>query len=498
LDINALKRCAIAVCVTAAVAAAVPASAQDPAWAPAYPLRITPERAAALVRAYDGGLPYVPGEVIIKFRSGVTDVAQQNALRVLRSRPSVASLRRFGDLAVLRDPLDDDAVQMAARLSAQPEVEYAEPNYLHHPVKTPNDPGFDQHQWNLKLIDLPRAWDINPGATPDVKVAIIDSGLTEVTQSFQFPTWNGRDTQIISVPFRVNPEITASRIVDPVDFVFWDGPVLDMDGHGTHVASTVGEDTNNGVAEAGVAYNVGLMPLKICVGYWEVQFVLSANGYRGFAPPGVGGCDVASEAEAIRYAADHGVQAINLSVGGESRSTPVLDALKYAVGKGVFIAIAAGNSYDEGNPVEYPAGYAADINGAMAVAAVGRSNLHAYYSSSGSHIEIAAPGGDVHDGGVDGLVWQSTIYLPDSDPETVLAPRFDRYAETPEQGTSMASPHVAGVAALLYSQGVHDAAAVEALIKATAQDLGTAGRDDLYGYGLIQPRRALFGFGLTK
>ena len=62
----------------------------------------------------------------------------------------------------------------------------------------------------------------------------------------------------------------------------------------------------------------------------------------------------------------------------------------------------------------------------------------------------------------------------------------------------MASPHVAGVAALLYSQGVHDPAAIEALIKATAHDLGAAGRDDLYGYGLIQPRTALFGFGLTK
>jgi serine protease len=105
------------------------------------------------------------------------------------------------------------------------------------------------------------------------------------------------------------------------------------------------------------------------------------------------------------------------------------------------------------------------------------------------------------------MIWQGTLCLANFDPferlerglaPIALPPRFDQYCETPLEGTSMAAPHVAGVAALLVSQGVTDPAAVEALIKATALDLGTPGRDNVFGYGLIQPRAALLGFGVTR
>ena len=228
------------------------------------------------------------------------------------------------------------------------------------------------------------------------------------------------------------------------------------------------------------------------------SFAYSAAGNRGFVPLGVDGCDVASEAAAIRYAVDRGAKVMNMSVGGAGRSTAVLDALKYAVGKGVFVSLSGGNSYEAGNPVEYPSGFAPDLAGVMSVAAVGRSAKHAYYSEAGPQIEIAAPGGDARDGNSDGEVWQATIYPPDSDPSSVIFPRFDRYAEVPLQGTSMASPHVAGVAALVFSQGVTNSAAIEALLKGTAQDLGAPGRDDLYGFGLVQPRAALRGQGVAK
>jgi serine protease len=157
-----------------------------------------------------------------------------------------------------------------------------------------------------------------------------------------------------------------------------------------------------------------------------------------------------------------------------------------------------GNEFEEGNPVNYPAADAQFIDGAMSVGAVGRSLRRAFYSSTGSHIEVAAPGGDVLDGGVAGTIWQATISPFDSDPELVTFPRFDRYVEKPQQGTSMAAPHVSGTAALIISQGVTSPAAVEALIKATARDLGAAGFDTEYGYGLVQPRRALFGFGVSR
>jgi serine protease len=302
----------------------------------------------------------------------------------------------------------------------------------------------------------------------------------------------------VDVPFKTSPDLAAARLTGGQDFVFWDGPVLDMDGHGTHVASTIGEDTNNTLAEAGIAYNATIMPLKACLSYWDVQFTISALGVPGFAPADAGGCPVSAVAEAIRYAADAGAAVINMSLGGPDQSIAIRDAMDYAVGKGTFIAVAMGNEYEEGNPVDYPAADAGEIKGAVAVTAVGRSLARAYYSNTGPHAEVAAPGGDYRQAGIPGLIWQVTIRPDDHEPSTVVFPRFDRYAEVPEQGTSMATPHVAGAAALLYSQGVTNPAVIEALLEATARDLGAAGRDEEYGFGLLQVRNALFGLGLSR
>jgi serine protease len=473
------------------------ASAQAPV-APAYPLLTTPERALALIEAARDRLPYVPGEVLIKFKEGTTAVQQERALSALRSRPSAAALSWAGDVAVLRDASERNAELIAERLSIQPEVEYAEPNFLYKHQTTPNDPSFSTRQWNFTAIGVDRAWDINPGGRTSVIVAVIDYGVTTVNQAFTFPTWDGRAIRSTSVPFRVNPDLSQSRLLAGRDFAFWGGPVLDMDGHGTHVSSTIGEETNNQIAEAGIAYNTTILPIKACLGYWDVQFTISALGIPDYAPLDAGGCTSAAVAQAIRYAADSGAAIINLSLGGPGTSITMRDALTYAIQHGSFVAIAMGNEFEEGNPVEYPAAYASGIEGVMSVAAVGRSLRRAYYSNTGSHTEIAAPGGDIRDGGVNGLIWQATISSDDSDPFTVNFPRFDRYVESPQQGTSMAAPHVAGIAALIASQGVTNPAAIEKLIEATADDLGAAGKDNDYGYGLIQPRAALRGFGVAR
>ena len=241
-------------------------------------------------------------------------------MMALRSKPAPSSLRWVGDVAVLSDPRELDATILAAQLNGQPEVASAEPNYLYRTSATPNDPGFAQRQWNMAALDMPRVWDINPGANDSVIVAVVDTGLTSVSRSYLFQTWNGRGNQSVIVPFGFNPDFTADRIVSAKDFVFWDGPVLDMEGHGTHVASTIGEDTNNSVAEAGIAYRVKLMPVKVCVGYWEVQFLLSGTGFLGNVPTDVGGCPTSEIAEGIRYAADNGAKVINLSLGGPEPS----------------------------------------------------------------------------------------------------------------------------------------------------------------------------------
>ena len=465
-------------------------------------------RTAAFLAAEAQGTEFLPGEVVVKFKDGMTADQQQRALDVVRSRPTVDSLEWAGPVAIVRDPTEPDARQLAQRLAAQPEVQYAEPNYLRHHEFTPNDPGYAPRQWNFPAIDLPGAWDINKGANSNIIVAVVDTGITNVNQTFTTQTWNSTALQTINVTFAINPDLTPSRIVSPIDLVSpgFGTTVLDSEGHGTHVSSTIGEDTNNNLLNAGIAFNVKLMPVKVCASYWDLQFSYSNGGGTGFVPIDAGGCPISVVGQGIRYAADNGAKVINLSLGGDSPSTTEQEAINYAVSKGAFVAMAAGNEYENGNPTEYPAGYGPSINGAMAVGATNRSGNRAHYSNTGSYIEIAAPGGDSRDSDASrtGFIWQSTIRPSVSDPAfNVIFPRFDDYTEVGYSGTSMATPHVCGVAALLISQGITSPGAVEAAIKKSAKFLGTPSasdktRSDEFGAGLIQARAALLGMGVKK
>jgi hypothetical protein len=341
-------------------------------------------RAAAFVDAASRGLDYLPGEVLVKFRDGVTSSRQQRALDAVRSRPSLDALEWSGGIAILRDPSQPDANVLAEQLASQPEVLYAEPNYIRRHDVTPNDTGFGPRQWNLQALDMPKAWDINPGANATVIVAVVDTGITTENTTRTVATWNGSAIQTITVAYATNPDLAASRLVSPMDLVTNGGStVLDSEGHGTHVSSTVGEDTNNALLDAGIAYNARIMPVKVCTSYWDVQFAFSAAGGRGFVPSTAGGCPTSAVGAGIRYAADNGAKVINLSLGGSSPSVTEQDAINYAVGKGVFVAIAAGNEKLEGNPTHYPAFYAETIQGAMAVGATNRSGNRAFYSNTG-------------------------------------------------------------------------------------------------------------------
>jgi subtilisin family serine protease len=157
-----------------------------------------------------------------------------------------------------------------------------------------------------------------------------------------------------------------------------------------------------------------------------------------------------------------------------------------------------GNEGDDDNDTSFPAGDAPSIEGLMSVAAIGQSKRRAPYSSRGSHAEIAAPGGDFDDGGDEGGIWQVSIDFELNDPFTVIVPQFDQYALIGTQGTSSATAHIAGIAALIMSQGVTNPAAVEALIRATAEDIAAAGRDNDTGHGLANARRALRGLGIAR
>jgi serine protease len=327
-------------------------------------------------------------------------------------------------------------------------------------------------------------------------VAVVDSGVTTVNQSFTFPLWNGSAIQNVSMPFTISPGMAASRLTNPTDIVFGQ-TVLDLDGHGTHVASTIAETTNDMAGVAGIAYNAMIMPVKVCTGYWDEQIDRSRRGIPGRADEDDPGCSMGDIALGIRHAADQGAKVINISLGGPNPQTAVREALEYAVQRGVFVAVAMGNSFEDGNPTTYPAKYAELIQGVMAVGAVGRSmTTRAPYSSTGTHCEIAAPGGDFEADGRDGVIWQTTLREPS---HTTNAPAFNSFSVFGFQGTSMATPHVAGLAALLVSQrpGITPAQ-IESIIRATARDIGTPGKDNDFGYGLIQPRAALFGLGIRR
>jgi serine protease len=370
---------------------------------------------------------------------------------------------------------------------------------------TPNDPGIIR-QWNFNAIDMPRAWDINPGGS-DVIVAVVDTGVTSVTTTVSYRLWTGSRFDIVPIAYRMNPDLEASRFAGARDLTslamtvpgFSTPPVFDTDTHGTHVAGTILQSTNNNLGETGIAYRARLLSVKSCVSYWDVQLAMSAAGRPGFVNPSfTGGCADADVVDGIRYAADNGARMINLSLGGTSPSPATRDAVAYAVSRGVFTAIAMGNEFERGNPIEYPAAYAPAIQGAMSVGAVGPSLRRAFYSSTGSHIEIAAPGGDTREAGSAGAVWQIGLAVLDFDPLSVVVPRFDRYTDLGGQGTSMATPHVVHLAALLYSQGVTSPAAIEAAIKRFAKDLGPAGSDPEYGSGLIDARTTLRGLGVAR
>src|SRR3954469_20409469 len=157
---------------------------------------------ALLGTSANGG--YIPGETLVKFRDGVGPAGQTRALSAVRRGAAVgASSRWIGDVLLVETPGDPDAPAIAATLTREPEVEWAQPNYIRKRKLRPNDPAYSL-QWNLDLINLPAAWDINKGSA--VTVALIDSGVNTVTTTPTFRLWTGDRFENVAVPFVMNPD----------------------------------------------------------------------------------------------------------------------------------------------------------------------------------------------------------------------------------------------------------------------------------------------------
>jgi len=401
---------------------------------------------------------HVPGEVIVGFAVADDFARVERALRSVGGVSARRSLHGGRFLVTLEE--GQGVAEAVARLSAMPEVEYAEPNGIVSAFLTPDDPEFEL-QWHMRQLGAERTWDIQSG-DPSVAVAILDTGVA-------FEDFG---------PFRRAPDFGNTVFLRGFNVFDGSAHANDDNFHGTHVASTVAEATNNGLGAVGLAFGCALMPVK----------VLDAEGTGTFF--GV--------AEGIDYVVNfrqdgvNPVKVINLSLGGDFVSTTLGAAIDRAVDAGITVVAAAGNDGSRG--IAFPASHARTI----AVGATNARRERAVYSNTGPELDVLAPGGNVdrdddQNGFPDGVLQQTF------DPFTAAAfGRYDDFDLFFVDGTSQAAPHVAAIAALLYTQGITDPDAVRESIRSTAEDLGPEGKDDETGYGLAQPARALSGLGLNQ
>ncbi len=437
---------------------------------------------------------FVPGETVVKYRDalptsalskGRSNIAAQLGFERKAGAPGREMLLKLNSAANQRalsktsaapapgptkfkseeDRLKWETLVAIKKLQKDPLVEYAEPNFILKPLLAPNDEYFPL-QWHYQQINLPAAWDITTGSQ-DVTVAVIDTGVL-----LDHPDMQGQ----LVAGYDFISSTTASGDgngidIDPNDMGDSDGSVPSS-FHGSHVAGTIAAASNNTRGVAGVAWNVKVMPLRAL---------------------GIGGGSGYDINQAIRYAAglsndsgqvpENPADIINLSLGGPGFSQVAQNTISAARAAGVTIVAAAGN--DGNSELFYPASY----DGVISVSAVGPQNTLAPYSNFGSRVDVAAPGGDVRgdingDGYADGV-----LSTGGDDSGDTVAFNFNF-----QNGTSMASPHVAGVIALMKSvNGALTPEQIDALLSdgALTDDLGSGGRDDAFGHGLINAQKAV-------
>jgi len=395
---------------------------------------------------------WVPNEIVVKFKKGLS----KNRIDRINQRHGTSVLYRspFAGFRRIKLPVGKTASQAVELYNREPDVEYAELNYYAYALFVPDDPYY-YLQWHLYEtfagINVEPAWDITTG-DPNVIIAVLDTGVAY--ENFR--------------NFQQAPDLANTRFVAGYDFFNNDEHPNDEEGHGTHITGTLAQSTNNNLGTAGVAFNCSIMPVKVLSRRGEAPYTTIADG--------------------VYFAADNGAHVINLSLSGPDDAITLRDAIAYAYNQGVTIICAAGNEYKEGNPPAYPAAY---DDYCIAVGATRYDQTRAYYSNTGSYLDLTAPGGDLYvdqngDGYDDGILQQTFGTSPK-----------DWSSYWFYTGTSVAAPQVSGIAALLISTGVTGPDAVREALQNTARDLGPDGWDEEYGWGLVDAYAALNYYHVT-
>jgi len=391
---------------------------------------------------------YRAGELLVKFKSG-TSISTMSGVHQAVGAVSIKGFALLPDIELVKLQEGISMEDAIAQYMSDPNVEYAEPNYLVHALTIPNDTYFSPNQWALNNtgeyaggtpdadIDAPEAWDTTTGSS-NIIIAVIDTGIDYNHPDLHGNIWynitetdcndgidndlNGYIDDCVGWDFTtceeyneaLNCETTKSEDNDP----------MDEDGHGTHVAGIIGAKGNNGEGVTGVMWNVKLMALRF----------LNAQGIG----------NVADAINAIEYAVANGARIINASWGGYEYSLSLYNVISTANNAGVLFVAAAGNE-ENNNDAEtplYPASY--NLPNIISVAATDQNDMRARFSNFGlNSVDVAAPG----------------VYIFNTVP-TWWSDYFG-YGEIERfSGTSMAAPHVAGIAGLLYSyyDGVHNTA----------------------------------------
>ncbi len=391
---------------------------------------------------------YVPGEVLVAFKPGTLDKVRYNVHEqcgAMAAYPSFSG--RFERVKFNSSRSVEDII---AAYENEPDVLYAEPNYIAHAFFVPNDPLYG-YQWNFHSSEdvpgggnLEQAWDISTG-DESVVVAVVDSGVAY--EDYRF--------------FRQAPELVGVSFVPGYDFVDDDSHPNDENGHGTHVTGIIAQRTNNGIGVAGAAFSCSIMPIRVL----DVE----ASGATSMIIDG------------IDFAVDNAADVINISLGSFWSSTSLELTLKRAHDMGVVVVAAGGNEYLLGSPKSYPAAY---DDYCITVGAVRYDGQRAPYSTIGDFIDLSAPGGDLSvdqdkNDYPDGILQQS--FMED--------PREFKYLFG--EGTSSSAPHVSAAAAMIIACGLTDPDDIAMVLELSARDNGPPGWDSQYGYGILDVYAAL-------